>query len=512
MRLSLQIRRPRSRYVFLLLAVYLFLLLLSYGFPVSGDDWFFTARTQNMTLLDAIRQGISTARQHYMTTNGRLLGNFLSGMLGCSKPLRELVRCAILLGVFAGVCRACGIQKLYGILTALALTLALPAEVFAQSYAWAAGFFNYVPPVLLLLVYLHMAARQIMDENADSFSMLRCVQFLLLGLSTQLFVENVTIGVCLLSGAICIVLRVRRGRFDARLAGHFAGALLGAALMFLAPGYRNIGHEGYREMAGSVSGLLAVMQQNIPIITHTLFEDNWLIIAPLSALCALLLCRARPASKRAAHAKCAGLTLLALSPAFFYCNQKILLEMAYNRHVFWLSLSLDVVFSLGYLCALVIALCVGVSDRAVKVRSLLFLGAAALLLLPLLVVHPIGPRCLYPMHMLLVCVLLCIGRNCLHQTPQAACALRWPLALAACALLCGVLWITFWNGRTQDLRSAYIEQQMAQGATQITLPGYPYAQYVHEGESQKMGQYYYYDSPNDITFSFVPYSRWEAGD
>lgn len=512
MRLSLETVWPRGWRVLLLLAVWLFLLLLSYGFPVTGDDWFFTTRAQNTTLSDAIKQGIATARQHYMTTNGRLLGNFLSGMLGCLKLLRELVRCAILLGVFAGVCRVCKIRKLYGALTALALTIALPAEVFAQSYAWAAGFFNYVPPVLLLLVYLHTASRQIMGEDGGSFSLLSCAAYLLLGILTQLFVENVTVGACLLSGAVCVSLRVRRGRFDGRLAGHFAGALLGAAVMFLAPGYRNIGQEGYREMAGSMAGLLAIMEENFPLITRTLLEDNWLLIAPLSALCGFLLCRAKPASRRAAGARRAGLALLALAPVFFYCNQKILLEMAYNRHVLRFSLALDVVFALGYLCALVIALRVGVGDSAVRTRSLLFLRAAALFVLPLLFVQPIGPRCLYLPHMLLVCVLLCIGRACLQPAPQAERTLRWPLALASCAILCSILWIMFWNGRTQDIRSAYIERQMAQGATQITLPGYPYAQYVHEGESQKMGQYYYYDSPDDITFSFVPYGQWDAED
>lgn len=512
MRLSLQTELPRVRRVLLLLAVWLFLLLLCRAFPVSGDDWFFLTRAQDLSLISAVKRGIATARQHYATTNGRLMGNFLSGMLGCSDGLRALVRSAVLLGVFACVCRVCKIQTICGALLALALTVALPSTVFAQSYAWAAGFFNYVPPVLLLLIYLDTAARKIAGASAASFSAYSCAAYLLLGFLTQLFVENVTIGVCLFSGAVCIWLRVRCGRFDGRLAGHFVGALLGALVMFLAPGYRNVGQEGYREMALSVSGLFAILQENIPIITRTLLEDNWLLIAPLSALCALLLCRAKPAGKRGAIARKIALALLALAPAFFYCNQHILLEMAYNRYVFWLSLALDVAFALGYLCAIAAALWQGVGERAIRIAALLFLGAAAVFLAPLLVVQPVGPRCLYLPHMLLVCTLLCAGRACVKSLPQTAQALRWPLALAACAMLCGIVWVTFWNGRTQDIRSAYIERQMAQGETQITLPGYPYAQYVHEGESQKMGQYYYYDRPDDITFSFVPYGQWDEGD
>lgn len=144
----------RGKLALTLLLSYAFLLMLSKGFAVTGDDWFFTTKTQSEGPVTAFLRGVHVAAQHYETTNGRLLGNFLSGMLGCSKALRELVRCGVILGIVAAVWRLCKIEKPIGRVCALALLVALPAELFSESYAWAAGFFNYVPPALLVLLYL----------------------------------------------------------------------------------------------------------------------------------------------------------------------------------------------------------------------------------------------------------------------------------------------------------------------------------------------------------------------
>ena len=131
-------RRNQKRWLrgFLLIGgMYLFFLLLAFCFPVAGDDWFFTTRYQNENLFFAIRRGIDTAKQHFITTNGRYLGNAFSGMFGCSAVLRAMFRGGVMLGILQAVCRLCKVQKISGYFLAAALVVALPPMMFGQAYA-----------------------------------------------------------------------------------------------------------------------------------------------------------------------------------------------------------------------------------------------------------------------------------------------------------------------------------------------------------------------------------------
>ena len=509
MRLQSNQKRESILRVLLLLGTYVFLLLLSYGFPVTGDDWWFTTRYQNESIPEALNKGFHTAVNHYYTTNGRYFGNFLSGAMGCSKLLRELVRCGFIFGIFLSVCHICKLRKLYGYLAALALTIALPTRIYAQAYAWAAGFFNYVPPTLFLLLYLSAVISQFSRKNSEA--PLWALPYFLLGLCTQFFVENVTIVVCLLSGVFCVAWAIRNKKLSWRLAGHLAGALVGCVLMFLAPGYQNIGAEGYREIPQGLSALLGIAK-NFSIITSNLLENNWLVIGLLTALCLYLLFRVKAETLRARRTKCAGILMLCLASAFFYADQAVLRTMQYNDHVAALIVLLEGVFVLCYLGGIGIAVWQGIADPAEKWKALLFPGTAVCVLAPLLVVNPIGPRCLYLPDILLVCTVLCIGRYCLRTNAAAEKHLRLPILLLSCVVLVSFLWMMLWNGHAESVRKEYTERKMSQGAEEITLPQYPYQEYVYDSESRTIGRYYYYSDPNDITFNFVQYAWWTAAD
>ena len=90
----------RKRLLLWAVLSYCLLLMLSYGFPVSGDDWTFSPeRLGSYTVLDPFVRGYEVSLHHYLTTNGRLLGNFLVTFAMFSKVVRELLRCGIILGI-----------------------------------------------------------------------------------------------------------------------------------------------------------------------------------------------------------------------------------------------------------------------------------------------------------------------------------------------------------------------------------------------------------------------------
>lgn len=508
--MGLEKSRPdKKRYLtgfLLIVGTYLFFLLLSFHFPVAGDDWFFTTRYQNEDLLFALRKGFSSAKHHFITTNGRYLGNAFSGMLGCSAVCRALFRSGVMLGVVLAVCRLCKVQKISGYFLATALTIALPPMLFGQTYGWAAGFFNYVPPLFLLLLYLCGAAPLFVDENKPD-RWYHGGLFFLLGFCTQFFVENVTVAMCLLSGILWGVFFITRKRCSWKLSGHFLGTAAGAVLMFLAPGYQNVGSEGYRQASHTLFGMLETAKTNFFTITKYTTEENWLLIGAITLFCLLLLCKWESKTQKERRWKTVSLLCLTVPLVFFYANRHILESLRFSGTLQTMTFLADIAFNLLYLAGLGLTICLCVKDSGYKTRMLLCLLAAVLSIAPLTVVNPIGPRCFYTSHLLLVCLALLTGGYALQGKRQAL-ALRLPAILVSAAVLVSYLWIAMWNGRVEAIRIARTEQQMAEHAETIVLPSYPYLAYVHGGDGPAIQNYYYYETPGDIDFQFISYRDW----
>ena len=93
---------------------------------------------------------------------------------------------------------------------------------------------------------------------------------------------------------------------------------------------------------------------------------------------------------------------------------------------------------------------------------------------------------------------------------KALIALGEPISkIAACLLLCGNLWIHLRNGAAEGLRNQIVSEAMERGEREITLPGYPYPDYIHgAGSVGALSSHYYYDVYGDISFRFVTYRQW----
>lgn len=329
---------------------------------------------------------------------------------------------------------------------------------------------------------------------------------MLLGLTTQLFCEHVTLVMCAFSALVFAVTCKRKRRVDAFLLSHLTGALTGAAVMFLAPGYHSAASAGYREVAAGASGLLATIETNLPVIARTLFGANRIATLPLAACAAILLLRAKPQTKKQRQISRAAFAVLLLTPVYYFCDAVMFAPLSYNHHVAHLALALEIVFFVAFFAAIATgcALCLEKEERR---RTLVCLALAAAFAAPFAVVSPVGARCLYVSDVLLLCVLLLFAKQTLAVLPQMKRA-AVPALFCAAALLVSTLWICLWNGRAERIREDAATRQMAQGKTQITLPDFVYPQYIHEGASQKIGEYHYYKSPHDITFDFVPFRVW----
>lgn len=506
MKLQTQATRSRLYRAGAVALTYLFLLLLSRGFVISSDDWFFTSRTQDEGLLQALKNGWANAWGHYQGTNGRLLGNGVSKALGCSEFWREIVRCGIILTILLQLVRTARIKGPMLYMTALALTVALPADIYAQSYAWAAGFFNYVPPLMMILAYIHRAERVLAGERDTALWGLAMVP---LALSCQFFVENVTAGMCLFSAGVLLWHLVRSRRLSWSLTGFFLGAAAGCIVMFSAPGYANVNTEGYREVSATFEELMEVIKTNLATITSYLTERNWLVIAPLTVLSICLLLGAEPKKKSIVRLRSAALACLCACPVWFFANRQLVPVLGYVDRVTETAFWLDILFNLLYLLSVLAAALLGLRDKTRMGRAVLCIAAVPMVFGPLVVVTPIGARCLYIPYMLLVGILLIFAAELAERYPaDRKRLLAVPMALVTCFALSVYLWTALWNGNCEKVRIETIESAMEAGETGVVLPSFPYGSYVHMGNGYAIRYYYYYEEPGDLEFRYILHEDW----
>ena len=481
---------------------YVLLLMMSYGFPVLGDDWvFLPALGSKASLLEPFHAGWDTAAQHYITTNGRLLGNFMVKFCSYSKLLRELIRCGIILGICLCVDRLSGDGKqrsAFCYLIGFTLLVAIPARIAAQTYAWSSGFFNYVPPTLLYLLYARYVRGIFCGEGPES-SLLRCLGLFLLGLAGSLFMENQTIGFCLLSLGVFAADWIRGKKLRPDLLLCFLGSALGCCLMFCAPGYHMVGEGNYRSLPQDLAALIQVVQENFETLSGYLIRGNSLVIHLLSVCGAALCLRRYPrASRRLRLFLLCSMAVYLCCPVIFYAQDKL-----FSRYHFLLDFAATLIYFLNlFLTGLLVP-----EKKTARFPLIFFTLSFVLFLSPLMIVHPLGPRNCYFFAVLLIAMTMNLLRLALGDL-TALRPLRAAVCLACCLVLLGNLWVYYRNGRTEQLRNQIVAEAMERGDTSITLPSFPYPIYTHRGNSSAMTWYYYYQSKGDITFEYQSYGDW----
>ena len=461
--------------------LFLALLALCGLFPLTGDDWFREELGRRLTgptdLLETVLAG-------WRTYNGRILGNLLAYAAGSRRLLRELLRAAFLFGTVRLAAGHGGFRTVWGTLLTAAALLALPRDMFAQIYPWAAGFFNYVPPVTLALAALRLLG-DLFAERPVPGGGPRAAAVFLLGLCGALFVEHVALyGVW--AGVVLLVWSWRRGIASAPVAAFCAGTLLGAILLFLSPSYGLIWGGGAYS-----AGLWANAGENLPVVVSGLISRCPVLYLTLTALGLAWFA----ASRRTGPDRLLAALLALGCGCFILCGLR-------GK---WTG---------GEALAAVLwgaALWAGcwrwLPKGERRNRALFFLAGAGVGALPLLAVSPIGPRCLYWSY---VCLVISAG-NLLSALPLGLLPRR-PVRGAALGLAAGVL--AFYLAlflpihALEGERLAALEEAVAQGRREVVLPAYPNGDYLWEGDTDKIGSRFYIQEPGDLSISFVPAEEW----
>ena len=457
-------------------AVVLLVFALCRLFPLISDDWYREALGRSLHGLPDL---ISIIKTKWLTNNPRVLGNVLAYISGGRPTLRWLLRSLFFSAVILLSARAAGLETPAGLLLMASAVVAIPREMFSQIYPWGAGFFNYVPPAFLTLAAFCLH-RPVLTQEAGGGA--RAAALFVLGFCAQLFVENNTL-CAVFAGLMLAVWQVRKTRRLALSTAAYAlGTILGAAAMFLSPAYRTFTQQGQAYSLGGGTSFAERLGENAQVICWHMIENAPVIVAGLTVLLLLTLIL----GKRRRHA----LDLLLAAAVAILCAALLL------RRFGTLPASESILPAvLWYLLAggaLARWTKPGLSRSRVLFYWLLALAAAA----PLLVVRPIGSRCLYLSYLFLLIVCGILLKDLFAERKPAS-----VLLLPAAALLCAVFGFYFSRflpiHAAEQARIAAIEAAMDAGEAQVVIPAFPYQDYLWNPDVS-IGKQYYYIEPDDF--------------
>ena len=455
--------------------------VLFYLFPYTGDDWAWGSRI-----------GLERLATWFDDYNGRYLGNLLVMVLTRWKWGNVLLTAVSMVAV-------CLLPKMfvrsekflpYALGTLFFFLMSRPMRV--QVVVWAAGFSNYVPPILLIFLYLVMVQKVFGDEQPEYGKMVFAISPVI-GFAAGLFMENVTLYNLAAAAAILVIAYVRFRKVYAVHLAYAVGSIAGAVMMFTNSAYGTIAQGGDEYRSSVLSeGLIRTISNNLNVIVRCFFLEHmaaWMIFTVLCLICYGLYLRSGAGQKichlaASMHILCGVMLLVkSLCPNWYFFAGSGSSETI----TVWLFAMIAVFYCVS---ALVLVLfCV--DDRNTKLKVLFLLMSILVLVAPLLVVNPVGPRCLFPTYMMLAaaCVaLLVYMESCLHIPEKVQKALV-AIALAVCVVVMGSLVQIYGAVHHYDnLRNEYVHKQVDAGYTTVVVSRLPYISHVWDSDPVGVGE------------------------
>lgn len=357
-------------------------------FPYTGDDWDWGSRL-----------GLERMATLFADYNGRYLGNFLVIAQTRLKALDVVMKaaCCVLAAVLCT--RYARKGDAVTLAFAMGLFLIMPRGIFAQAIVWTAGFVNYVPSALISGWYLLMLkdTEKRLPEKKPGFFWVG----LLMGVLGAWFMENITVFNIVLGVAVLGWLWWKFRRIPKAFLGFPLGAVLGAAAMFANSGYRVIaqGEDFYRQTPRGLLDTVKFMADNFQKILGSLVLDNWAFCLVLSVvLLAALKGRDKTRITRFwGIAHMVTLVMVLVGKVLLVWAEGLGLPDTTEMVVF---IGIAAVFAVPYLVTVYVLAWLSADKK--NWAMLLPLLCVPVCIGPLLLVRPIGDRCMFPGYLLLM--------------------------------------------------------------------------------------------------------------
>ncbi|MDP9219938.1 MAG: DUF6056 family protein [Actinomycetota bacterium] len=461
------VRRNRFEAAFLT-AFFVLMSALAFLFPRSGDDWAWGSQT-----------GLDRLAAHFHNYNGRYAGDLaIIGLTRISVLAPILVGATLALTIFL-ILDLTDNRSLPGYLLTVLLFFLMPLETWQQSVVWLSGYSNYGIAGLCLLVYLRSVKREWVSGSKQRPGIAHLALIVCFGFVAALFMEHVTLYLVAASVLFLVWFRIRFRRFSARSLAWAGSFIAGAAVMFSNGAYRaataasSLEKPVYQQIHATHRPPLHTLVKKAgdtissEAVTHNVALNIVLI------LLACLLTTTAGSSARRAKAAVLGLAALylTLTTSLSVVENNLTLRLAWRL--------LSGVAALILVALLVVVALSLVTDLSRRVGVLVCLASFLVLIAPLVLVDPVGPRCFYPTYLVFLIIMNVLVKE-VSPDPDGPVMSRAAPFLGV--VVTGVL-VTYFviygiQHHAASERLAQIRQAEDRGATAVTVKRLPFHSYA----------------------------------
>lgn len=440
----------------LLSGLYIAIAVLCAVFVNSHDDYF----------VPDTGTGFIGSIQYSLTMgNGRYIGNVLGTYLPVRYVPNLIVRSVFLFAMVVLAAKSVTDFSICSICMAAVLILFPDMDIYMEGYQWAHGFYNYAPPVVMLL-----AGMELVKNHAPSTG--RNIMLAALGICQSLFVENATV-VMTFMAALMIADAVYKKKEATGAVVYFIASMVGTAIMFFGPKLAGLGGSlgWYRGVAMPGNDMfIPRLIVNLREITAALGE----CYVMFAAFYVLLLIRQWKQRRRGCW------LLLGIMPAAFISMQLVAGEAAAYSYLTPALSVMIISFFAAVLSATALVCCL--FDKGTLYDILIPTLGAGASVAELLFVQPIGARCLVITYVLLALTIMRMWECELAASDKMKKICCTASAAAIVAILAVLIPLQTADFKAYKEREAYIISQLEEGKTEISIFGLPYPNIVYKAD------------------------------
>ncbi|MBE6070347.1 MAG: hypothetical protein E7208_00130 [Clostridium butyricum] len=486
----------KNKYANLTITIVLLLILVSISnnIPVLWDDWMWGGEV-----------GINRLNSIFSNYNGRYLGNILVIILTRSNLIKTIIISTSIIAIiyFMYSCFG-GKDYIFYIISSL-LVLLLPMSIFSQTISWVSGFCNYIPPIVLFLIYFFIIKKEF-DDNIVVYKKYQIFLMIILGICMQLFMETNTIYNCIFSVFMVIYVYVKTKRIPLIHISFMTSTLLGAFIMFSNGAYSNIyeNEDSYRSVGRSFKEIIVqIYEHYFNYMNRQLFMKSFALncILAITILLIIKICR----KNNKYNLKDYIISIVSISyPTYllFTIFRIDYIDKIYEKSVYFF----DGLFTVLFYIALIVTIIQYIADTNIKLKLLLLVASIVVLTAPLLIVNPLSPRCYLNTYIFMVMLILELLNYIILELDIE---FRYINILGAVSLfIIGLVYINIFIdiGKAEKSRQAIVNEQLKSKEINIIIPKLPHGQYLMNANAslrsgwEKNALRNYYTVSKEVTF------------
>ena len=437
--------------------------------------------------------------------NGRLLGNGGIIFLLHHRPLGDFVRAFLIAGIAMLLPTILQLKRKTYFFLSMFLTLGISPGIFGQSFSWMSGFQNYVPPIFLFLCGIRLI--QLPKNRNRLCRIFAYILTFLCGLCMQLYIEHSTcINFLIATLLMTYVWREKeKSAFRRRAFTFFVASFIGLLLMLIIMQlHEPAGHTSY--FSGGFYGFLYGIVRNSTLLAG-MFSENAIILMVIAFFHVVLLWRYKQSFSQIE--RITGSILLLGTSSTLLLQLIVGFRPWYGKLLLAETAWTLVILVIYIIASVIIDIRIIKKQNNKKIRVSLVLSLLSLCgVLPLLVIWPVGYRCLFHSYILLCAsgLLLCdeIIGNSENDVPSKIIRFGSFSALVAIVFCLSFLFTDI--RRMQSIRDLYIKEELKNGSDKIAYFTIP-SPYIHDVWNDEY-EHFVASDENTAQLEILPADVW----